>query len=248
MTNLTGKSEQIAIIKQLIGDSAFLGLSNCNSVGIFGSGIYLILNTANGCVYVGQSITMSQRLSQHISSLVTKRHYNKKLQQDWTELGIDSFVCGILESVQPIGELLEMREDAWIDKLQTLDPLKGYNLKINGRAGSTTLSLCEQIQLKEWTATRRLSDGFWCATVLCEQFSKRAENWTRLPFIRENRDLIQMPGEHPDKGIWCHPDLMIDLTSWISPRLYLAYMSHLRSIAGDDIIAKAFNALGFDLH
>ena len=245
MTNLTGKSEQIARVRQLIGDTAFLSLNNCTSVEVFGSGIYLILNTANGCGYVGQSVTVSQRLSQHIRLLTVKRHHNQRLQQDWTELGVDYFVCGILESVHPIGELLDAREDTWIDKLQTLDPLKGYNLQINGQAGSATFSPCEQIQLKEWMAVRRLSDGFWCATVLCEQFDKRAENWTRLPFIQENLDLVQMPTQHPDKGIWCHPDLLIDLTSWISPRLCLAYTQHLRLTGGDNIFTKAFNALGF---
>lgn len=245
MTNLTGKSDRILAVHQLVGDTTFSNLTNCIDIKVFGSGIYLILNTGNGCGYVGQSATVSRRLSQHIRLLATKRHTNQRLQQDWISQGVDYFVCGILESVYPIGELLDVRKDAWIDKLQTRDPSKGYNLKINDQVGSTTFSPCEQICLKEWKAVRRLSDGFWCATVLCEQFDKRAENWARLPFIQENLDLIQMPGQHPDKGIWCHPDLLIDLTSWISPRLCLAYTQYLRSIGGDDIFAKAFNALGF---
>ena len=245
MTNLAENSARIANVRNVIGEAAFLRLSNCTDIKVTGSGIYVILNTSNGCAYVGQSITVSQRLCKHIGLLIAKKHHSQRLQQDWIVLGADRFVCGILESVHPIGELLDLREDMWIDKLQTLDPSKGYNLINNGRVGSTAFSPCEQIQLKEWVAVRRLSDGFWCVTTLCEQFNKRAENWTRQSFIQENLDLVQMPGQHPDKGIWCHPDLLIDLTTWISPRLYLAYMQHLRSIAGDDIITKAFNALGF---
>ena len=245
MTNLTGKSERIAVIRQLIGESEFSSLTNCVDIQASGSGIYVIISTANEYVYVGQSISIGRRLREHIKLLIGKKHHSLKLQQDWVLFGADSFKCGILESVLPIGELLDLREDSWIDRLQSLDPLKGYNLQINGRAGSITFSPCEQIQLKQWTAVRRLSDGYWCATVLCGQFNKRAENWARLSFTQENLDLVQMPGQHPDKGIWCHPDLLIDLTSWISPRLCLAYTQHLRSIGGDDIFTKAFNALGF---
>lgn len=248
MTNLTEKSKRIAAIRQLVGEVAFSKLNDCGDTGVSGCGIYIILNTFNGCVYVGQSIAVSQRLREHIRLLVAGKHINQGLQHDWLNHGLAHFVCGMLEAVHPIGELLDTREDAWIAGLQALDPSKGYNLKINGTAGSVTFSPCESVQLKEWVGIRRLSDGFWCATALCEQFEKRADNWVRLPFIQENLDLVQMPDQHPDKGIWCHPDLMIDLTSWISPRLYIAYMSHLRSIAGDDIIPKAFKALGFDLH
>lgn len=238
MTSLT-------VLRQLIGESKFSNLTNCVDIQASGSGIYVIINITNGCVYVGQSAAIGRRLREHIKLLMAKKHHSLKLQQDWRLLGVDCFKCGILELVPPIGELLDLREDSWIGKLQSLDPLNGYNLQINGRAGSTTFSPCEQIQLKEWTTVRRLSDGFWCATILCDQFNKRAENWTRLPFIQENLNLVQMPGQHPDKGIWCHPDLLIDLTSWISPRLCLAYTQHLRSIGGDDIFVKAFNALGF---
>ncbi len=247
MTNLTGKTAILDYLRQIYTVSC-LGTADKydpSTVQIpSSSGIYAFLNQANCRLYVGQSISLRQRFSQHIKSLNGSCHFNPQLQKDWSKFGASNFMCIFLESVSPIPELLDAKEDSWIGRMGTLDPLKGYNRTINGRAGSTTFSPCETISLKEWTAVRRLSDGFWCATVLCDQFNKRAENWTRLDFIQENIHLVQMPGSSPDKGIWCHPDLMIDLTTWISPKLFFAYMQYLRSIAGEDIVARAFTALG----
>lgn len=47
------------------------------------SGIYRIVNTTNGCTYIGQSDDVLQRWRQHRWLLNHHRHDNKKLQEDW---------------------------------------------------------------------------------------------------------------------------------------------------------------------
>lgn len=194
-----------------------------------GSGIYLIENKVDDLVYVGQSLSMNQRVKKHILELESKKHWNKRLQEDWGRLGLSGFEISLVEEVEPIAELLDRREDYWIGHYQSLNPEFGYNLRINGAAGETTAFPCETIQIGDYTAVRRLTDGYWCVTSLCDQLGKRADNWIRLPDVKENMDLIEMPSENPDKGIWCHPDLVLSLAIWLHPKFYFGYMHYLRS-------------------
>lgn len=61
-------------------------------------GIYRIVNTVNGKVYVGSTRrTFRVRWSTHRADLKSGRHGNRALQQDWVELGPDVFSFEILE-------------------------------------------------------------------------------------------------------------------------------------------------------
>jgi hypothetical protein len=97
---------------------------------------------------------------------------------------------------------------------------------------------------REWngaTINQRVSDGFVCATTMCQANNKRWENYFRNERTQEyiaalaetlssaaearNRatgidDLIQVrKGGQPElQGTWVHPRLAVDLARWISPR------------------------------
>lgn len=75
------------------------------------SGIYLIKHkTEEGLVYVGRSIDIHQRWKQHI-----KGHRSaKKLQEAFSEYGVESFEFTILEEVDKISQMGE-RETFYID-------------------------------------------------------------------------------------------------------------------------------------
>lgn len=56
-----------------------------------GSGIYIILNTINGRVYIGSSHNIYSRFQSHKSKLLNNKHENQYLQNAWNKHGRDSF-------------------------------------------------------------------------------------------------------------------------------------------------------------
>lgn len=87
------------------------------------SGIYSITHKADGKVYVGQSRDIAKRIRHH-------RDYD----QDCTHLcnainlyGWDAFEVAVLEEVDDYN-LLNDREQYWMDTLEAYNPKKGYNI------------------------------------------------------------------------------------------------------------------------
>lgn len=72
------------------------------------SGIYVILNTKNGKVYIGQTKDFLTRKHHHTYQLTSNCHSNKHLQAAWNKYGEKSFKFKILEYCSL--ELLDERE------------------------------------------------------------------------------------------------------------------------------------------
>lgn len=83
------------------------------------SGVYLITNTVNGYVYVGSSVSLSERFSVHRSRLNLGKHSNPRLQAAWNKYGESSFTFSILEIVESTGESMKDKllivEKKWFD-------------------------------------------------------------------------------------------------------------------------------------
>jgi len=77
------------------------------------SGIYIIVNTKNGKVYVGQSSNLTLRFAYHRSRLKCGKHYNPHLQSAWNKYGEKAFKFLKLEYC-PV-EQLDEREQHYID-------------------------------------------------------------------------------------------------------------------------------------
>ena len=92
------------------------------------SGIYLITNTINGMQYVGQSVDMSQRWSQHKTTAKNIKE-TADLYQAMREYGIDNFTCEVLEECSK--KQLNEREIYWIDYYDTF--YHGYNMTRGGQ-------------------------------------------------------------------------------------------------------------------
>ncbi|HTG95793.1 MAG TPA: GIY-YIG nuclease family protein [Pyrinomonadaceae bacterium] len=85
------------------------------------SGIYQILNTANGRRYIGSAVSLRRRRYQHFSALTRGLHCNRKLQAAWNRYGADSFTFQIL--------LVCVKEDLLFFEQRCLDRLRPpYNL------------------------------------------------------------------------------------------------------------------------
>jgi group I intron endonuclease len=95
------------------------------------SGIYIVLNTKNGKVYLGQAQDLRKRWQNHRSALRRGHHCNHHLQNAWNKYGAKAFQFKVLEYC-PIEQLNE-REQHHI----TIYRARGmaYNLTDGGDGG-----------------------------------------------------------------------------------------------------------------
>jgi len=88
--------------------------------------IYKITCLKNGKIYVGVTKrTVPARFAIHISDLKSRKHCNKRLQEDFDLYGPYQFIAETLEVVPR--QIAEDTEVVWMAKLGTFFPSKGYN-------------------------------------------------------------------------------------------------------------------------
>jgi hypothetical protein len=68
-------------------------------------GVYVIINTITGDMYIGSSVNINNRLLQHIEALKTGTHHNYKLQNAFDIYGYENFKFEILETVNDTSQL-----------------------------------------------------------------------------------------------------------------------------------------------
>lgn len=105
------------------------------------SGVYRIINTANGKIYIGSSIDLSTRWRKHRYDLRSNKHPNRKLQNSWNKHSESMFRFEIIELILPMF-LLE-REQYWLDKLHP-----EYNIAISAKAPNLGLKASPETRAK----------------------------------------------------------------------------------------------------
>jgi len=78
------------------------------------SGIYKIINLVNDKIYIGSSVNLKQRKSEHFRTLREKSHKNQYLQSTFNKYGIDNFKFEVVEYVNDINKLIK-REQYYLD-------------------------------------------------------------------------------------------------------------------------------------
>lgn len=81
------------------------------------SGIYIITNAETGDCYVGSSINIQKRLTQHRYLLRLGSHHSRLLQDAWNHHGEDAFLFDILEVVPDPSQLV-LIEQRYLDERQ----------------------------------------------------------------------------------------------------------------------------------
>lgn len=91
-----------------------------------GCGVYSILNSINGKIYVGSAIILHRRLVDHIYFLNLGKHHSILLQRAWNKYGEEAFSFYVLEYCNK--DQVVDREQYWIDLTNCADPECGYNI------------------------------------------------------------------------------------------------------------------------
>jgi group I intron endonuclease len=95
-------------------------------------GIYAIVNKVNGKRYIGKSINIEMRWSNHLSNLrrnTRSKDTNRKLYSAFKKYGESNFGFEYVEILDKDDSILSSRELYWIEELKTDKHQFGYNLR-----------------------------------------------------------------------------------------------------------------------
>ena len=135
---------------------------------IMNSGIYSIVNTANGKRYIGQSVCISIRKQHHFTELKAGRHYNEHLQASWHKYGGESFEWHVLEECHE--DMLDARESSWISYHKSDQPSCGYNKETGGHKDKHATPETRQ-KLSNLLKGKKRSESF------CKKISASRKGW-----------------------------------------------------------------------
>lgn len=97
------------------------------------SGVFLIRNVGNDKVFLGVGLDLQGIVNRHKFQLMQGIHSNVQLQNDWDELGPESFAFEILEETNLSEHTqskqqkeLAFMEKLWLERLQPFGE-RGYN-------------------------------------------------------------------------------------------------------------------------
>ena len=107
-------------------------------------GIYKIVNSINGKLYIGSALNIMTRFATHKHLLFEGKHFNLHLHNAWDKYGSDNFLFEILEECDK--ECLKDKEEYYIQTLKSNDRELGYNIRINC---STNLGLKSSNETRE---------------------------------------------------------------------------------------------------
>lgn len=80
-----------------------------------GAGIYMIRNRISGDCYIGSSILIRWRISEHKRDLSLGEHHSRFLQRAWNKYGPDAFEFSVLEKTKPNAMVLQDTEQRYLD-------------------------------------------------------------------------------------------------------------------------------------
>jgi group I intron endonuclease len=148
----------------------------------------------NGKSYIGQSVNVDSRITDHFKRLMSGKHANKHLQSAFSLYGPDQFVAEIIELCSK--DDLTIREQFWIDhygfdNLYNLAPVAGstagmkltkeHRQKI-GKASKGRIQTKETIEKRiESRRGKKLSEE------TCKKISDSLKGKRKKPFSDEHR-------------------------------------------------------------
>lgn len=89
-------------------------------------GVYMIVNTLTWKVYMGSSVNVSVRWTEHRRLLRKGQHHSPHLQRAWDKDGEGAFECVVIEGGSPLTVVAQ--EQSWLDAFCSYDKDFGYNI------------------------------------------------------------------------------------------------------------------------
>lgn len=133
------------------------------------TGIYAIINTITGQLYIGSSNNIAERLHEHLVSRCTNEH----LQNSINKYGLEYFLFVVLEFCEP--PLLLVREQYFLDWLFLLAEELRYNFASCAEASFTGLKHSEETKVKMSEAKLGENNHFFGGTHSDESKAKMSE-------------------------------------------------------------------------
>ena len=165
--------------------------------------IYVIRNTVNGKLYVGQTIhKVEHRWYQHVqkSQYNTKKHNtNTCISGAINKYGADSFSVDIIAAGNSLEDLNE-KEIFWISQLNTIAP-NGYNIKTGGKNGKLSeeskRKLSESLKetFKDASIRKKISDARKGFVPTAEQIENSRQGILKYYQDQANRDACKARAE-----------------------------------------------------
>ena len=176
----------------------------------FASGVYQILNSESGKIYIGSTISFKRRFSEHKKSLSANCHPNSHLQAAWNKYGESSFEFSVV--IICATEMIRFFEQILIDGLKPQ-----YNKSLSAYSGiplgSKLTDLRKQeigsVSKKLWETDNyrnKTSQAIKAAMTVdeCQKRSNRTVNLWIDPLYRE-KAVAARRGNSFCKGYKCTP-------------------------------------------
>lgn len=177
-------------------------------------GVYKIQCLTNDKVYIGGTTNIHTRWINHRSVLNRDVHPNKFLQEDYDKYGEGQFIYTILEEC--LESELEVREQYWIDYLQSHEIKKGYNIFDSSGDLPIGYVLSEQIRLKMSISAKKAQ----AARTPEERSTNARKHWlTKAPIergvIARKREAVKTPKERSQaaKDAWATKRLWAEIAT-----------------------------------
>lgn len=149
------------------------------------TGIYIIKNTINSKVYIGQSVRCKNRWEAHLSA--ARSGEGTEIHVAMRNLGIENFSCEILEECKE--DQLDEKESYYVEKYNSVK--EGYNMKAGGNGCSgernprVRLRKEDVIKIRKMYANHvRMSDAYalYADRISLRGFQKiwRNETWPNI--------------------------------------------------------------------
>lgn len=120
-------------------------------------GIYKITNKINNKIYIGQSIDIDRRKSDHIRDLNKNKNHNSHFQNSWNKYGQDNFTFEVIHIVDN-SEELNYWETYYIQLYNSTDPDKGYNFTYGGDNPSASELYRKEMRIRLRGMNSKLTD------------------------------------------------------------------------------------------